>query len=91
MALSAADLEAIETLLATPAAPEAVVPALRQRLPGLSVTRCDPSDVDTETPFRSWPHVALFLVDGTDHCCRLTGDPARATGIVVVPARRRAA
>lgn len=91
MALSDAELDAIEGLLAAAAPAETAIPALRERLPGLSVTRCDASDVDAETPFRVWPHVSLFLVDAADHCWRLTSDPARATGIVVAAARKRAA
>ncbi len=58
--------------------------ALRQQLPKLSLTRCDASDIDAETPFRAFPRFTLYLVDGADHCWKLTSDPARATGLVVV-------
>jgi hypothetical protein len=81
MTLSASELETIEALLA---APEADPQALRRQFPHLSVTRCDPSDIDTETPFRTWPHLSLYLVESADHCWRLTGEPERATGIVIV-------
>ena len=91
MSLGADELDAVAALLAEAETASDAVGVLRRRFPALTVTLCDPSDVDTETPFRVWPHVSLHLVDGSDHCWRLTADPGRATGLVVVPARRRAA
>jgi hypothetical protein len=85
MALSLTDIAAIETLLAEQPEPVRAIGDLRGRFPGLAVTSCDPSDVDLETPYRSWPHVALFLVDNSNHCWRLTLDTASATGLLVVP------
>jgi hypothetical protein len=84
MALDAGALSEIELVLAGSAEPAQAAASLRQRFPALTVTRCDPSDVDMETPFLVTPRVTLFLVDGADHCWRLTADPARATGVVVV-------
>jgi hypothetical protein len=84
MALSTADIDEIEGLLDSPAEPAAAIGALRQRFPHLTITRCDPSDVDTESPFRTWSRFALYLVDAADHCWRLTPDAARATGLVLV-------
>lgn len=55
----------------------------RQRFPSVSLTCCDLSDIDSETPFRVFAGMSLFLVDSSDHCVRITSDPARATGIVV--------
>lgn len=65
------------------------VATVRRLFPRLPVTRIDASDVDTETPWRAWEHLSLYLVDGSDHCWRLTGDPTRATGIVVAETRRQ--
>jgi hypothetical protein len=84
MALSATDLADIEALLNTQDVPANVVTELRRRFPTMTVTRCDPSDVDLETPFREWPACSLYLVDSADHCWKLTADAARATGLVVV-------
>jgi hypothetical protein len=36
-----------------------------------------------DQPFRRHPSFDLHLVDRSDHCWRLTADPARATGIVL--------
>ncbi len=94
MALEASELAVIDELLKeeTLAVSESDVSALagfRQRFPRLSLTRCDASDVDSETPFRVYSELSLFLVDASDHCWRITADPARATGILVARNNRR--
>ncbi len=90
MALSDADLANIEALLAAPEASAAALADFRRRFPGLTLTRCDASDMGAESPFREYPRFNLYLVDAADHCWRLTADPARATGIVVAQRRARA-
>lgn len=90
MALSDADLASIETLLAVPEAGGAAFADFRRRFPGLTLTRCDASDMGAEAPFREYPRFNLYLVDAADHCWRFTADPARATGIVVASRRARA-
>jgi hypothetical protein len=85
MTLSANELAEIEASLAAPDADIGVLADLRRRFPRVSLTRCDASDVGVESPFREFRKFSLYLVDGADHCWRLTGDAARATGIVVVP------
>ncbi|MBB5048025.1 hypothetical protein HNR60_002784 [Rhodopseudomonas rhenobacensis] len=85
MALSADDLSEIGALLGAPEADPQIVAELRRRFPKLSLTRCDASDMADETAFREYPLFDLYLVDGMEHCWKLTSDPARATGLVVVP------
>jgi hypothetical protein len=85
MALSVEDLAFIDVVLAPEDADASVFAAIRQRFPHLSFTRCDPQDVDSETPARRYSRWDLYLVDGSEHCWRLTADPARATGLVVAP------
>ncbi len=84
MGLSAEDLAGIDALLGAADAKRDAAAAIRQRFPRLSVTRCDPSDLADETPFREYERLALHLVDGGGHCWRLTKNPAEATGLVVV-------
>jgi hypothetical protein len=84
MPLDAADLLDIETLLSEADDSFHLFARVRQRFPTLTVTRCDPSDVDLETPIRATPRFSVYLVDGVDHCWRLTTDVARATGLVLV-------
>lgn len=80
MPLAPADLQTLVGLLEGGAAPA----ALRDRFPGLSVTRCDARDLDgDDEPFHRFTGFDLHLVDGRDHCWRLTGDAAEATGLLL--------
>jgi hypothetical protein len=85
--LSTDKLSEIEALLS---APDAKLPPLadfRQRFPGVSFTRCDPSDVDGEQPYKEFTRFNLYLVSAVNHCVTMTRDPAVATGIIVVENR----
>ena len=84
MGLDATQLAEIEAVVNAESDAAGVVAALRRRFPGLTVTQCDASDVDLETPFRVWSCCSLLLVDGADHCWRLTSDATRASGLVIV-------
>ena len=59
----------------------------RALLPGRSLTRCDASDMGAEEPLRRFSMLDLYLVDGRDHCWRITADPAVATGVVIATRR----
>ena len=85
MALNAQDLAFLDAVLGPEDANASAFAAIRARLPKMSLTRCDPGDVDSETPVRRYARWELYLVDGTAHCWRLTTDPAKATGLVVTP------
>ena len=87
MGLSAEELAGIDALLGGPDADAEAPVRLRQTFPRLSITRCDPSDLGAETPFREYERFDLYLVDGGSHCWRLTADPEEATGLVVVARR----
>lgn len=80
MAISEAELMEIEKLLGAGEAP--ALSELRAKFSHLSWTRCDASDV-IESPFRSFTHCDVHLLDGADHCVTVTNDPARATGVIV--------
>lgn len=81
--ISPDDLARLGNLLALPPAEGNPLADFRSRFPGLSLTRCDASDMGGEAPYREYPSFNLYLVDGRDHCWRLTGDPVAATGVVV--------
>jgi hypothetical protein len=87
MALGPEDLAQIDGLLGSADAETSAVQALREQFPELSLTRCDQSDVDADEPFREYATFSIYLVDGADHCWRLTTDPAHATGLVVAKKR----
>jgi hypothetical protein len=76
-------LQQIDGLLADGRGDHETLAALRAAARGLSASRCDWQDLKDETPFRSYPACELYLVDGRDHCWRITDDPACATGVVV--------
>lgn len=81
--ISQEDLSRIDALLIAPPAGGNPLADFRSNFPGLSLTRCDASDMSTEEVFRAYPKFNLYLVDGRDHCWHFTTDPAAATGIVV--------
>lgn len=89
MALTTDELQEIDRLLSAPDAGVSAYGALKARFPRLSLTRCDSSDIDADEPFRSYPGVALYLVDGGSHCWQLTRDPALATGLVLAKRKVR--
>jgi len=82
MALAENELSDIEQILAEPGAGGDAFAAMRRRFPHLVLTRCDASDV-TEAPFRAYPAFDLHLLDASEHCARVTDDPARATGLIL--------
>ena len=84
MGLNAEDLAGIDAVLGAPGAGAEAAASIRQRFPRLSVTRCDPSDLGGETPFREYERFDLYLVDGSSHCWQLTAKPEEATGLVIV-------
>jgi hypothetical protein len=83
LALNDAALTKIDAALGEPDANSASLAGFRRDFPNLSLTRCDVSDLGVEPPFRQYPRFNLYLVDASDHCWRITADPARATGVVV--------
>jgi hypothetical protein len=83
MGLSAEDVAGIDALLGAPDADAQAIAGLRKAFPRLTVTRCDPSDLDLETPYREYAKFDLYLVDGGSHCWRLTSNPGDATGLVL--------
>jgi hypothetical protein len=76
-------LARIEAALSPQDADPFALLAFRRDFPALSITRCDASDLGVEQPFRQYHRFNLYLVDASEHCWRLTADPARATGLVV--------
>ena len=83
MPFSAAELSQLETFLSCSDGGSQAALELRKLFPGRSLTRCDASDMGADEPFRQFDAVDVYLVDGRDHCWRLTHDPALATGIVL--------
>lgn len=85
MTLSAGQFAQIEWALTNAHADAATLAQLRKLAPGVAITRCDATDMRDETPFRRFARCSLFLIDGRDHCWKITQDPACATGLLVAP------
>jgi len=83
MTLSPDQIQDIATVLQRCGPADSPLDALRRRFPGLKTSRCDAADIDMETPFRSFPQFDLHLIDGRDHCWRLTEDPQHATSVLI--------
>jgi hypothetical protein len=82
MAIQAEELHEIETLLAGAEADPSVMTALRLKFPHLKWSRCEASDV-LEAPYRSYPSYDLHLMDASNHCPIVVGDPAEANGAIL--------
>jgi hypothetical protein len=85
MTLVPEQLTELDAALTSAAADSQTLAAIRQLAPGLMVTRCDAIDMREETPFRVYERLSLYLVDGRDHCWKITQDPAFATGVAIAP------
>lgn len=83
MALNAEALEFLRTALAELKSPGELCATLRSRLPGISVTNCDASDMDADTPALETDLCSVYFIDTSEHCVKLTHDPVQATGVVV--------
>jgi hypothetical protein len=56
---------------------------LRQVYPGLYFTHCPDDDINDIEPVLRGAGINLYLVDGRQHCLRLTEDFQAATGVVL--------
>jgi len=87
MAISAELMQRIDAVLAQASADGPTLARLRGLVAGLTATRCDANDLADSKPFRSYERCTLYLLDGRDHCMKITDDPTTATGVVVVAKR----
>lgn len=83
MGLTAAALKQVQTLLGRPVPTAQRITSVRKGFPALSLTRCGTSDRGVEVPLRETPEFYVYLLDTSEHCARITSDPAVATGLIV--------
>ena len=57
--------------------------ALREKYPQVKFSRCDAIDMRGETKFAQLANYALYLVDTSNHCWRITNNPREAGGVVI--------
>lgn len=87
MALGKSEVERILLLLNRVSDASQIFQALKQLLPGIPVSRCDASDVDTEVPFFESDSVSLYFLDTSELCVSITQSPEQATGVLVAAKR----
>ena len=83
MPITIEQMREIEDVIGSSPVDAGLIARLRGVAPGVTATRCDASDMTDETPYRSHDRANLYLLDGRDHCVRVTDDPAVATGVIV--------
>lgn len=76
-------VEAIAKVLNEEALQEATVFKLRQAHPGIHFTYCSDDDVGSCKAVWEQPDFNIYLVDGHDHCLKLTSEYSRATGLIL--------
>lgn len=76
--------EAIAARVAAAGTSETTLSELRQTYPDMHFTYCMDDDIQSEIePFLSRPGFNIYLVDGRDHCLKLTKNAEQATGLVL--------
>ncbi|MGV7207112.1 HCV capsid domain containing protein [Oxalobacteraceae bacterium A2-2] len=83
MALSTEQLHTATALLLELEPGANPLPAMRARLPGVALTRCDADDLEGAPPYCRSGAYNLFLVDTISHCWRLVGAPEEASGLLL--------
>jgi Family of unknown function (DUF6129) len=81
--ITAERLDQIGRLLQVQGLDETAIRALRQAFPDLHFTWCRDDELNGAEPVREWEGFNLYLVDGRDHCMRVTADATVATGLVL--------
>ncbi|MBD9360438.1 DUF6129 family protein [Methylomonas fluvii] len=62
---------------------ETVVSGLRGEYPGVHFTYCMDDDLPNNEPLLEGTGFNLYLVDGREHCLRITDNYENASGIVI--------
>ncbi len=76
--------EAVAGRAASAGLSETLLAELRKDYPQVHFTYCMDDDVQSAAdPFLSRPGFNLYLVDGREHCMKLTGNAEQATGLVL--------
>jgi hypothetical protein len=87
MAIATTALDEIRLLLEGDGSAAERIASLRKAFPGVSLTRCDASDMDAETPVLQTAGFDVYLIDTSEHCVRITTQPEAATGLILAEKR----
>jgi hypothetical protein len=83
MAINPETVEEIQAMLTASATVSERIATLRKNISGLSITRCDASDMDAETAWFETSEMNVYLLDTSEHCVRITNTPLNATGLII--------
>lgn len=81
--ISSEQLQSIAFAINAHSLNESVVALLRGQYPGIHFTYCMEDDIFNHEPVLACNGFNLYLVDGREHCLRLTREYADASGIVI--------
>ena len=59
------------------------IKAMREKWPGLHFTHCFEDELCLEEPVREGEKANVYVVDGSEHCLKITKYPESATGILI--------
>ena len=77
------EIDSIANYVSEQGLSEDVLVALRKQYPGKHFTWCMDDDINSDHPVVQREDFAIYLVDSSDHCSKLTSDPASASGYVL--------
>jgi Family of unknown function (DUF6129) len=81
--IAEAQLQAVSDRIASAYLDDALITQLRAEFAPLHFTYCYDDDISDRTPVITTEKFNLYLIDGREHCLKMTNDYEVATGIVV--------
>jgi hypothetical protein len=81
--IAEAQLQAVAKRIASAYLDDALITQLRAEFAPLHFTYCYDDDIGDRTPVIETAQFNLYLIDGREHCLKMTNDYEAATGIVV--------
>ncbi|MBL4832602.1 MAG: hypothetical protein JKY26_01400 [Pseudomonas sp.] len=80
--ISEADIQSMSEFIRQQGLTEQALAELRQRYQGIHMTWAMDDDISGATPFSEGSDFNVYLVDSSEHCSKLTSNPAQASGLV---------
>ncbi|MDP3010010.1 MAG: DUF6129 family protein [Methylococcales bacterium] len=81
--IAEAQLQAVTERISSAYLDDALITQLRAEFAPLHFTYCYDDDISGRTPAIETDTFNLYLIDGREHCLKMTDDYEAATGIVV--------
>jgi hypothetical protein len=81
--ITEAQLQAVSDRITSAYLDDALITSMRTEFAPLHFTYCYDDDISDRTPVIETDKFNLYLIDGREHCLKMTNDYEVATGIVV--------